>query len=768
MKTARQKGLSRRGLLLGGSAAAGALLVGWAALPPRSRQGKGELWPLAAGEVALNGWIKIGADGRVVLAMPRSEMGQGIHTALAMLVAEELDLPMSLIRLEQAGRDSIFGNVAMLVSSLPLHPLESEGDSATWSARAAQWMVAKVARELGINATGGSSSVADAWEPVRAAAATARAALLGAAAAQWKLAVGELAIVDGVVTHPSGQRAHFGELAKAAASTPPGVVTLKPQRDFKLLGRPTPRLDVPDKVNGAARFGIDVRPAGLVYAALRMSPVLGGSPGAIANADEVLSRVGVERIVRLPAYAGGTAGVAVVARSYWQASQAVRTLAIDWRADGQGELSTEAIEQALWREVDSGDGHVFYKKGDAANLLGAADGARLVQADYFAPYLAHASMEPMNATAQVTPGAVEVWAPTQVPSMAAGAAARVAGRPVEQVRVHVTQLGGGFGRRLETDVVAQAVRLAMECGGRPVQLIWSREEDFTHDFYRPMQVARLRARLDANGHVLAMETEAAGDAITPRWIGRNMPSLAAPVDTPDKSAAEGLFDMPYDIAHQSIRHVATRQPVPVGFWRAVGHSHNAFFVESFMDELAQAAGVDPLAWRRRLLGRAPRHLAVLDQVAAKARWGEALPAGRARGLALHESFGSVAAVVCEVSQQSGSVFVHRVVCAIDCGQVLNPQTVTQQMESCVVFGLSAALHGNIHIEGGRVQGDNFPAHPILGLAQAPEVQTVILPSVRPPSGVGEVGLPPVAPAVANAWYALTGQRQRRLPLLQKS
>ncbi len=756
--------VSRRGLLLGGAGAAGLLLVGWGVMPPRSRQGKPELWAAGDGEVALNGWIKVVADGGVALAMPRSEMGQGVHTALAMLVAEELDIPLDHVQLVQAGADKIYGNVAMFVASLPFHPLDAEGGDPPFKIRAAEWLVAKVARELGINATGGSSSVADAWEPVRAAAATARAALLGAAAAQWKLPVAELTIADGVIEHPSGAKAHFGELARSASATPPGTVTLKAHQSFKLLGRPAARIDVPSKVDGSAVFGLDVRLPDMVFAAIRMSPVLGGAPGAF-EANAALRLPGVERVVVLPSYAGGTAGVAVVASGYWQAQQAVRALNIEWRNPAGPLADSEAIRLQLLGALKPGAGFEFYSKGDVAQV--EREASKVVEAVYEAPYLAHATLEPMNCTAQVNPDGVRLWVPSQVPQMAAALAARVAGVPVEKVHVTVTQLGGGFGRRLEVDVVGQAVRIAMECGGRAVQLIWSREEDFTHDFFRPMQAARLRAALSDQGEVRSLSVLSAGDAITPRWLSRGLPALAGPVDTPDKTTAEGLFDQAYGVPHQSMRHVATRHVVPVGFWRSVGHSHNAFFMESFVDELAASAGIDPVDFRRRLLAQAPRHLAVLDLVVEHSRWGKPLAPGRARGVALHESFGSIVAQVVEVSLSDGLARVHRVTCAIDCGQVINPDTVAQQMEGSVVFALTAALYGGVHIEKGRVRGTNFDEHRLVPMSQAPEVLTHIVPSHRPPGGVGEPGVPPLAPALANALASLTGQRVRRLPLFQK-
>lgn len=751
--------MKRRAWLLGTTAGAGALLLGWLALPHRSRLGLAALMQPGEGDMPLNGWIKILPDGGVVLAMPRSEMGQGVHTALPQMAAEELDVPLSVVRIEQAGADAIYGNVAMLVGSLPFHPLEGEREDGFGRVKAGRWLVTKLGRELGINATGGSSSVADAWDVVRLAAATARASLVGAASLQWRLPADEMRVDKGVVSHSSGRSATYGELARVAAATPPGSVRLKERKEWRVIGQPVPRLDLPAKVDGTARFGIDVRVPGMLFAALRLCPSIGGSPGRV-DAKSALAMPGVRRVVMLPAYAGSTAGFAVVANSYWQARQAAEAVQVEWRSSSS--LDSQAIARQLESAVRHDEGYTFHRRGDAEP---AGRPGKTIEAWYSAPYLAHATLEPMNATARVSNGRVEVWAPTQVPQMCRAAAARVAGVGVDQVDLHVTLLGGGFGRRLEVDYVAQAVRVALDVPEVAVQLIWSREEDTKHDFYRPMQVARLRASLDAEGQALALEIKSAGDAISPRWFQRAMPALAGPVDLPDKTTSEGLFDQPYGFPRQKVEHVSTRSGVPVGFWRSVGHSHNAFFSECFMDEAAAAAGRDPVEFRRQMLKGAPRHLAVLNHAAEKAGWGaRPLPAGRARGVALHESFGSIVAQVAEVSLDKGQVRVHRVVCAIDCGTVINPNIVAQQMESSVVFGLTAALYGRIDIREGVVQQGNFPSYPMLALAGTPHVETWILSSERPPAGVGEPGVPPVAPAVANALFVLTGKRNRSLPL----
>ena len=499
---------------------------------------------------------------------------------------------------------------------------------------------------------------------------------------------------------------------------------------------------------------------------MRHAPALGGGYGAV-NVDAALKLPGVERIVRLGTYAGSTDALAVVGRTHWHAQRGAQALQVEWRGPPAGGVSSAAIEQALERAArtaaDESGGVAFHSRGDVKEA--SKNAARQVEQVYRAPYLAHLTMEPINCTARVAEGRVEVWAPTQMPGAARTVAARVASVDEAAVTVHVTYLGGGFGRRLDVDFVGQAVHIALETGGRPVQLVWPREEDTTHDFYRPAAVAVLRASLDAQGRPTGLAFTSAGDAITPRWIERGLPALAGPVDTPDKTASEGLFDLPYGVPNQRIAHVATRSRVPVGFWRSVGHSHNAFFSECFIDELAAEARQDPVAFRLALLGAAPRHAAVLKLAAEKVGWGSTLPAGFARGVALHESFGSIVAQVVELSIVSGKPKLRRVVCAADVGTVVNPMIVAQQMEGGVIFGLSAALYGRIDIVDSVVQQTNFPNHPVVTMIEAPRVETHLVPSTRPPSGVGEPVTPPIAPAVANAMFVLTGQRLRRLPLL---
>jgi isoquinoline 1-oxidoreductase subunit beta len=753
--------MKRRHMLLSAVGVGGALIVGWGVMPQRSRMGAGDLMLPTEGDVALNGWIKLAADGTVVLAMPRSEMGQGVHTALPMLVAEELDIPLSQVRIAPSGLDKIYGNVAMFVSALPFHPKDSEANHQTTVVKTGEWIVGKIARELGVVVTGGSSSVADAWGPVRLAAATVRAQLVAAAATQWGVPATDVQLQAGVLS-ASGKTAKFSDLALAAAGITVSGVKVKDAKDFKLIGTAAPRADVHAKVNGTAQFGIDVRQPGMLFAAVRLCPMLSGSPGAVDSA-KALAMPGVERVVALPALGGGTAGLAVIGATSWHAKQGAQALDVQWQQRPLGALDSVLIEKTLSDTASKGGGFTFHSRGSVDDAERA--NPTKLEAVYSAPYLAHATMEPMNCTAQVKDGQVTVWAPTQVPQMARDIAALTAGVPKDKVTVHVTLLGGGFGRRLEVDFVAQAVRVAMDCQGRPVQLLYSREEDMAHDVYRPAHAALLRASFDAQGAASSLRIQSAGDAITPRWFARAFPLLSGPVDGPDKTTSEGLFDLPYNFANQHMSHTATISGVPVGFWRSVGHSHNAFFSECFVDEMAYAAKLDPLGFRRTALAQSPRHLAVLNLAAGKAGWGTPVPAGRARGLALHESFGSIVAQVLEVSIKQGVPLVHTVVCAIDCGTVINPGIVAQQIESAVIFGLTAALYGRVDIAQSVVQQSNFTNYRMLTLAQAPLVHTHIAPSTLAPAGVGEPGLPPVAPALANALYVLTGKRARSLPLV---
>lgn len=752
--------VKRRTLVLGGAGAAGALVVGWSLLPPRQRLSTAQPLPVRAGQFALNGWVKIGTDESVGVVICKSEMGQGVLTGLAMLLAEELDADWNRVQIEAAPIDKIYNNLATIVDGLPFHP-DNDGSIKAL----ASWLTAKAMREVGEMMTGGSSSIKDLWLPMRQAGASARAMLIAAAAESWKLPAGECSAANGKVLHPSGKSASFGELVSRAAAQPlPTQPVLKAASKFKLIGQPLPRIEAAAKTDGSARFGIDARPDGLLYASVLMCPTLGGTVARLDGAAAAQS-AGVKHVVSFGALYGGTGGVAVIAQSLFQAMRALPLLKVEWATGAAAGVSSEQIYRELAQTLDTDDGFGYYRHGDVDAALKSA--AKTIHAEYRAPYLAHATLEPMNCTVRFKDGAATVWVSTQVPGLARAAVAKVLGIAADKVDVQVQLLGGGFGRRLDVDFIAQAATIARAAMGAPVQTIWSREQDMQHDFYRPACVARFSAGFDAAGKLIAWRNVSASQAVIYSAMKR---LFGLPMTGPDKTTSEGAFDQPYEWPNARIGHVIVDLPVPIGFWRSVGHSHQAFFKESFVDEAAAAAGQDPVAFRAALLVRHPRHLAVLKRAAQLSGWGEALDAAadgakRARGVALHQSFGSVVAQVAEVSiAPDKAIRVHRVFCVIDCGQVVNPRLVAQQMESAIVFGLSAALHGEVHIEKGQVRQSNFHDYPVLRMNECPAIETDLIASTAHPEGVGEPGTPPIAPAVANAIFALTGQRLRSLPL----
>lgn len=722
-------GVSRRVFLTAGALAGGGL-----ALAILIRRGMHDA-PPGPGDAALapDAWIRLGADGWLTVMVDRSEMGQGVSTALPMLVAEEMDAEWDRVRFEFAPANSAYYNPAM-----------------------------------GMQVTGGSTAVRAAWHPLRQAGATARAMLLAAAADQLGVAVDTLVTEPGVVVHPaSGQRLTYAALAEAAGRRPvPARVPLKDPATFRLIGRSIRRLDTPAKVTGRALFGIDAGPADALVAVVARPPVFGGRVESVDDAA-ALAVPGVRAVVRI------AAGVAVVADNYWAADQGRRALRVRWSEGAVAALD----DAAVWRRLTAlaeGPGRRVQQEGEAAAALAGA--VHRVEAEYRLPFLAHATMEPMCCTADVRADHVTIWAPTQFQAGprylagggARGVAAREAGVSPDEVEVITTFLGGGFGRRSEQDFVREAVQVS-KAVGRPVRVIFSREDDLRHDFYRPASLHRLTGGLDASGRPVVWRHRIVSPSITARFIPGAVPDAVAHLAGPlrggvDDSAVEGIRELPYAAGALEISYAQADLGVPVGYWRSVGHSGNAFVVESFVDELAAAAGADPVAYRRALLTAAPRHLRVLDAVAEAAGWGSPLPEGVARGVAVHESFGSVVAQVAEVSVGEGVPRVHRVVCALDCGTVVNPDTVVAQMEGGIGFGLSAALYEGIRLDRGRVVQSNFHDYPVLRMREMPRVEVVILPSTDPPGGVGEPGTPPIAPAVANALFALTGRRIRDLPI----
>jgi len=761
--------MKRRTFLLAGLGAGGALLFGWSLVPPRQRLRASALLPADGGRVLLNGWVAVAPDDQVTLFLPKSEMGQGIHTALAMVLADELECALEQVHIVHPPVDAIYHNLVVGRDALPFPP-----DDSGHVKRVATWYTDKLLRELGLMVTGGSTSVRDLWAPLRDAGAMARETLRAAAATRWGVDGAVCTVRDGAVHH-DGRVLHFGELVQQATPLAPATRwQWKSANAFRLIGHSPPRRDAAAKADGTATFGIDVRRDGMLRAAVAMSPTIGGSLRAF-DAEPARAIAGVRAIVPLRGVNGSASGVSVIATHWPVARRALEALSPQWDAGSHATLSSSVLLDALRHEATQPGGRVFRREGDAVGVIAAASSARspagatrTLTADYEVPYLAHATMEPPNCTVHVHARGADVWVGTQVPKQARAAVARVLGISPEQVTVHVPYLGGGFGRRLEVDFIGQAAEIARAVPGTPVQVIWSREDDVRHDFYRPACAARLSAALDDDGAVTAFTATIASQEIV-RPYGARAEALPARVDV-RKATVEGLFDQPYAFASMRVAHRLVTNPVPVGYWRAVGHSHNGFFMECFIDELAALAQVDPLEFRARLLASNPRALAVLQRVAALSDWGQppapaADGARVARGIALHRSFGSIVAQVADVSiSAADAIRVHRVVCAVDCGLVIHPEGVAQQMESAVVFGLSAALQGEITIDAGRVVEGNFDRYPVLRMADTPLVITHLMPSTEAPAGVGEIGVPPIAPAVANAVSALTGTRLRRLPL----
>jgi isoquinoline 1-oxidoreductase beta subunit len=739
--------VSRRGFLLAGAAVGGGLLVGCS--------DAGDVSPLAAearaGEVPLNAWLKIAPDGTVTVAVPRQEMGQGCYTGLAQLVADELDADWADVRVEQAPIDGVYHNATIFLEALPF-----EEDDDGMVAEGARGAMAQFASILGIQMTGGSTSLRDAWDPMRRAGAAARTMLVKAAAERLKVPERELTTDASKVVHRgSGKALTYAELAAdAVRQAPPAEPRLKQPGEFKLIGTSLPRVDIPAKTNGTAQYGIDARPEGLVYAAVAMSPVPGG---AISGWDEQVARKvkGVVEVVRVD---DGTA--AVVAEHYWQARKGLAALAVTFDAGANSSVDDATIDGWLRAGLESEDARGYRDDGDADAALAGA--AKVVEATYRVPFLAHATMEPHNCTVRVDGDRAEVWSGNQGPTVAQWEVSNVLDVPSDNITVHTPYLGGGFGGRAELKVLQQATRIAQAVPGRPVQLIWSREDDMRHDAYRPAAMAKLRAGLDGNGRLVGWRARHANPSVSKSYMGRVLPWAAS--DGPDKSNVDGSADLPYAVADILVDHVSVDTPVPVGFWRSVGHSQNAFFTECFLDEVAQAAGADPFEFRRALLQDKPRHLKVLELAAQKAEWGTPLPAGRARGIAVQKSFGSYVAQVAEVTVDGDAVKVDRVVCAVDCGTVVSPDIVVAQMESGIIFGLTALLYGEINIQDGAVVQENFPDYEMVRMATAPKIEVHIVADGHFPGGVGEPGTPPIAPAVINAVAAATGRRIRELPL----
>lgn len=697
-------GLTRRDFLKTGALATAGLLIGFR-IPESLAEAaapKGAFEP--------NAWLRVDPDGSITVIVARSEMGQGVRTALPMLVAEELEADWKRVRFEQAVPAPRYGNMS----------------------------------------TGGSQSIRTTFEPLRKAGAAAREMLVTAAAQAWSVAPAGCVARAGEVVHTATKRRlAYGALAERAGRLPvPENPALKTRKDWTILGTSRPRLDTPAKVDGSAVFGLDVRMPGMLTACVARCPVFGGK-AAGHDPAKALAVPGVRHVVPI------SSGIAVVADSYWQARKGVEALAVTWDEGPLATLDSEAISRGF-ADVIRKPAPVVRKEGDGEAALAGA--ARTLEAVYETPYLAHATMEPMNATAWVRDGRCDVWVGTQNGTSAQRAAAGASGVPPENVTVHLQYLGGGFGRRSERDFVIEAVETSKALGV-PVRVVWSREDDMAHDWYRPASCHLLRAGLDAGGTPLVWTHRMAGPAILQRWFAG---AVRNGIDSTSVDCAEQI---PYGFPHLQVEYLLHDPGIPTGWWRSVSASQNVYAIECFLDEVAAAAGKDPFELRRGLLKDRPQHLAVLEVAARESGWGGPLPAGRARGIAMAESFDSFVAQVAEVEVDAqGVVRVHRVTCAVDCGTVMNPDTVVAQMESGIVYGLSAALHGEVPIRKGRAGVSHFDDYPIVAIDACPAIDVHLVPSGTKLGGIGEAGLPPIAPAVVNAIAAATGTRVRKLPI----
>ena len=706
---------SRREFLKASAAASGGLVIGFnlslgnKIASAQAPQGPNLNQP--------NAFLRIARDGSVTVQVKHLEFGQGVMTSLPMLVAEELECDWTKVRSELAPAAPVYAHTA-----------------------------------FGMQMTGGSSSVINSWEQLRTVGAMARTMLVTAAANRWKVEAAACRASNGTVTGPTGQRASYGELADDAAKLPaPAKVVLQANKDHTIIGKPTRRLDAPTKVNGTARFGIDMTAKQIpnLHTALVAHAPNFGARVKKFDASKVHGIPGVTHVVQL------TSGVAVVAKSFWAAKVGRDALQIEWDLEDASKADTATLAQS-YRETAKTPGLVA-KKGNPDAVKGAA---KSLVAEFDMPFLAHAPMEPMNCTVSITGDKCELWVGSQFQTVDAGAAAKTAGVPFENVKLNTVIAGGGFGRRANpaSDYIIEAVEIAKKTGV-PVKTVWTREDDMKGGYYRPMYAHRIEAGLDAANKMVAWNHTIVGGSII---TGTPFEAFFVK-DGVDATSVEGIADTPYDIPNMHATLHTSKTGVPGLWWRSVGHSHTAFAMETMMDDMAKLAGQDPVAFRRSYLAKHPRVVKTLNLAAEKAGWGGALPRGRARGIAVHESFGSVVAHVVEVSIEKGELKLHRVVSAIDCGLVVNPLTVTAQVESAIVYGLSAALYGKLTLKDGVVQESNFHNYPVLRMAEMPKVEVHMVPGGESPTGVGEPGLPPIAPALSNAIFALTGKRLRSLP-----
>ncbi len=715
------KKIDRRDFLRAGLTAAGALVISFSVPAPTRAAGRVSTEPAPADDFKPNAFIRIARDGKVSVTIGQAEMGQGVITSLAMIIADELEVDWANVTYDLAPADKAFINPS-----------------------------------FGTQGTGGSSSIKAFFAPLRKSSAAARGMLVAAAAAKWGVAPESCRAELGKVLHSSsGRSVPYGELLDAAAKiTPDANPKLKDPKDFRYIGKGVKRLDSPEKVNGKAIFGIDVRLPGMLYATVLRSPVIGGK---VKSFDDSAAKAvkGVTHVVKLES------GIAVVAENYFAARRGRQALKVVWDEGRMAAVSSDTIYASFKEAAEKEKGLVVKTAGDATGARGKA--SKTIESVYWAPYLAHATMEPMNYTADVRSDSAELWGGSQLQMVVQTQVAKALDLPADKVKINSTLLGGGFGRRVGVDYVLDSALLS-KATGKPVKVIWTREDDIQNDFHRPATYNKMSAGLDAEGKPLFWHHRIVNPSI--------MAALAGPVfgfpfpdGAPDDSSYEGAHNLPYRIPNLQVDWIRKEPGVPVGFWRSVGSSHTAFSVECFLDELAAAAGKDPLEYRLSLLDPKSRHAGVLRLAAEKSGWSSKPVAGISRGIAVAESFGSYVAQVAEVSVgKDGAVKVHRVVCAIDCGQVVNPDTVKAQMEGSIIYGLTAAIYGEITVNAGKIEQGNFNNYKMLRMSESPRIEVYILDSSEPHGGVGEPGTPPIAPAVVNAIFAATGKRVRSLPI----
>jgi isoquinoline 1-oxidoreductase beta subunit len=741
--------ITRRVLLATGAVVGAGLAVGVGYLTTIDTEG------LSPGEghngaTKLNAWIEIMPDNTVHIAVPRAEMGQGITTGIAMLIAEELEIELDPKKVIVAHPDELAPAYTNFVAALNKRPEDAAGPI--------DWTMKRVFGMVPFILTGGSSSMVDGYTHMRVAGACARTMLIEAAAAKWGVQPSECHAQKGSVVHSSGKTATYGELAADAAKrAPPSDPVLKTPDQYKVIGTPQARLDIPDKTRGAAQFGIDSIPEGFVVATVVQCPVF---QGAVKSIDDkaALAVKGVKKVVNL-----GDA-VGVIGETYYHAKKGAAALGIAWDTKGHESLSSETIAADYRTALDTGDEYVSRNDGDTAPLMKSG---HVIEATYETPFLAHACMEPMNGTAVYKDGAFEVWAPNQSPTVVRWAFQAV-DKNAKNITIHTTLMGGGFGRRADGDIYRHVAKLAMAMPGVPVKLVWSREEDMQHDSYRPAALARMRAVLGKDGNPTAFEFKNATQSAALSFSRRSIPFEMG--GAKDPASFEGAAEIPYEIPNVRVATRNIETTVPLGFWRSVGHSNTGFFIESFIDELAAAAKADPMDYRRTLLAHNPRLLALADMLKEKSGWTTPLPGAnesmrRGRGVSIHSSFRSHVGQVAEVTvTPDGKVRVDRITAVVDCGTAINPDSIAAQIEGAIVYALSAAAFGAITIDKGRTAQANFDTYDVVRIGQAPKVEVHIVPSRELPGGIGEPGTPPLFAAVTNAIFAATGKRVRKLPL----